>query len=237
MCRAARWNDPPAAPGTTRKADAKNRFPTAARPAGHDGAGRQVLEEHEKGPVMKAGGVGLRTNVIHRDVEGGVAELLPLRREAREAARRADTLRENVVKSKIALVKTRVALEKRILASQSGLGGGTQFVGVGGGGEAGGGLLETEDHLKFGYMLGKVCEVDEEVTALRQTVLTSEREARALRVQKNKLDLLGASLKSQRLLRELLNPTTSPSQMSAEIQVPHLDELNYVRTNYFTCFS
>jgi hypothetical protein len=78
-------------------------------------------------------------------------------------------------------------------------------------------------------MLGKVCEVDEEVTALRQTVLTSEREARALRVQKNKLDLLGASLKSQRLLRELLNPTTSSTQMSAEIQVPHLDELNCFR--------
>ena len=30
---------------------------------------------------MKAGGVGLRTNVVHRDVEGGVAEMLPLRRE------------------------------------------------------------------------------------------------------------------------------------------------------------
>ena len=42
---------------------------------------RQVLKEHERGPMVKAGGVGLRTNVAHRDVEGGVAEMLPLRRE------------------------------------------------------------------------------------------------------------------------------------------------------------
>jgi len=94
-------------------------------------------------------------------------------------------LRENVVKSKIALVKTRVALEKRILASQSGLGGvreagHTQLVGVGAGGGRGG-LLDTGDHLKFGLMLGKVCEVDEEVTALRLSVLSSERESRGVR--------------------------------------------------------
>ena len=94
-------------------------------------------------------------------------------------------MRENVVKSKIALVKTRVALEKRILASQSGLGGvreagHTQLVGVGAGGGRGG-LLDTGDHLKFGLMLGKVCEVDEEVTALRLSVLSSERESRGVR--------------------------------------------------------
>ena len=157
--------------------------------------------------LLKAGGVNLRTNVTYRDGEASVEQMLPLRREAREASKRADALRDSVVKSKIALVKTRVALEKKLAASQSGIGGvseGEQLVAVRrrpGGVDDAGALLETDDHLRFEMMLPRVCEVDEEIIGLRQSILASEREARALRVQKGKLDRLAASLKSHRLLQ------------------------------------
>jgi hypothetical protein len=90
------------------------------------------------------------------------------------------------VKSKIALVKNRIALEKRVQASRGQVG--RQPPKVAGPHDGVNVLLETEDHLKFQSMLGKVCEVDEEVTALRRSVLGSEQQARLLRVQKKKLD-------------------------------------------------
>jgi hypothetical protein len=197
---AERWNDPPSAAAAMarveRKEDAEKRLKVTARTLSRDAAGRQVVPDNELS-LLKAGAVGLRANVIHCDMEGAVQEMLPLRREAREAARRADTLRESVIKSKVALVKARVALEKKVAVSQGRSGG--QNLGIGrenleivavraGGGSLGGGvtgeeLLAAKDHLKFQMMLGKVGEVDEEVTALRREIVGSEREARALRVQ------------------------------------------------------
>ena len=170
-----------------------------------------MLRDEERGALVKAGGAGLRANVIFRDGEASVEQMLPLRREAREASKRADALRDSVVKSKIALVKTRVALEKKLAASQGGVGGG-QLVAVrrsAGVGDRPSELLGTADHLKFEMMLPKVCEVDEEIIGLRQSILASEREARALRVQKTKLDRLAASLKSQRIIDEVLGRSSS----------------------------
>ena len=209
-----RWNDPPshtlvAGSGAQRRRDAKVKFAVSSRPAALDAAGRQQLRIEDIGVSMRGGPVGLRTNVQYREGEASVQELLPLRREARDAAKRAEALRDGVVKSKIALVKTRVALEKRVMQAQGGRDG-VKLAAMRPGAERGGELLETGDHLKFEMMLGKVCEVDEEVTALRKSVLSSERETRQLRVQKNKLDRLAAALKSQRLLHEVLNPEAEP---------------------------
>lgn len=228
----------------------------------HDASGRQVLKDEERGALVKAGGAGLRANVTFRDGEASLEQMLPLRREAREASKRADALRESVVKSKIALVKTRVALEKKLAASQSGVGGTSgdeQLVAVrkrAGGADASSALLETGDHLRFEMMLPKVCEVDEEIIGLRQSILTSEREARALRVQKNKLDRLAASLKTQRLLDEVLGGSScsantltdemqkllwatsrlrsqieSQGEADAGLKVAHLDEFDATKTD------
>ena len=98
-------------------------------------------------------------------------------------------------------------------------------------------------------MLGKVGEVDEEVTALRREIVGSEREARALRVQvlkftcltstkvqiliqerearalcmqKNKLDRLTAALKSQRLWEQISGAETSEAITSEMHQLLHI---------------
>jgi hypothetical protein len=47
-------------------------------------------------------------------VQDGLQILLPLKREARQAKRDADSLRQGVVESKLALVKQRIAVERRL---------------------------------------------------------------------------------------------------------------------------
>lgn len=199
------WNDPVS---TTKQGEFVRAAPAPRLPA----TDRKVRPMDARIRLHPRGGeTTFHTGVEHREAEGGVQAMLPLRKEAKDATRRADTLREEVVTSKIALVRSRIALAKKL------------------GAEAGGGdkarkhgaseaeqLLATQDHLKFSHMLGKVGEVDEEVIALRREVLAREQESRALRVQKVKLDRLAASLKSDRLAAEL-SGTAKDSTISNEM--------------------
>ncbi len=86
--------------------------------------------------------------------------LLPLQREARAVSREADTLREMVVESKLALVKQRIAVERRVqTASTDGVSGIDPPQRRG---------FDQNDHLKYSLLIAKLGDVDGEIVATRR---------------------------------------------------------------------
>jgi hypothetical protein len=96
------------------------------------------------------------------NLQDGLQLLLPLKREARAVSREADTLREMVVESKLALVKQRIAVERRIQTSSTAAPSEIDIPAKRPG-------SVWNDHLKYSLLIAQLGDVDGEVVALRRS--------------------------------------------------------------------